>query len=731
MATAPLTEDRSESGSFALVLIGGGPTCTYVLERLAAVLRVRPPNLTLDIHIFDRHGCFGSGQNHSSRQPKTSVLNRICSQIAFGADATNPGVATAPTLTRFDSLHNWCAQRYAVTGDPRYALAASSWPPRYIFGEAIEEAFAGYVSQLENVAGIRVACHAREVADVTEVGDGRLLVTAEEGPPLLADHIIFLTGHGARLPPTGTLEAKLTDLAANGRRAFVSYAYPLEKRIASAVSGTDSVVCLLGLGLTAIDVVLHLTEGRGGRFDHKDGRLTYVRSGSEPKSIVGCSPSGLLTHARGDNQKESDPASLEHCGVFFTCEAVDRLRQSAGVPIEIAGIGCVRQLDFDHHLWPLMLLEMQFVYYRALLGPSFAATFRDMLDPEFERFIAAPDAASSDDPFGAKIAPLVDAAFDTIAQFLATGNPVSSVQAELLTAYFAAVLTPEDCARVDPADPASAAFLRDPALRSRDGRAIDPNDHRFDFVRLSDPVGSQWSSNDGNFNDAVIAFMRADHARATHGNLDNPWKAACDAVWRDLRPVLTHAIDHGGLNARSHERFLLYYMRLHNRLGNGACVEVMEKMLALVECGLLDLGVGPFRTVESSADGQAFDVIGVAGKRRVDTIIDAKLHAFDPALAEGPLYPSMLAASLLRRWRNPEVDGPGFEPGGLDLSAGFHPVRADGSEDRRMTFLGPPSEGIVFFQVGAARPFTNHHVLNDVIGWIDEFECSLRARHVL
>src|SRR5262249_44041784 len=88
------------------------------------------------------------------------------------------------------------------------------------------------------------------------------------------------------------------------------------------------------------------------------------------------------------------------------------------------------------------------------------------------------------------------------------------------------------------------------------------------------------------------------HVGAGQDNLTNPAKAAADGVWRDLRPVLGEAVDFGGLTARSHQRFLDVYMRHHNRLANGAALEVMEKILAVVEHGLVDVSVGPDARVE-------------------------------------------------------------------------------------------------------------------------------------
>lgn len=42
--------------TYTLVIVGAGPSCTYVLERLAAKSRAASTDLALDIHIFERSG---------------------------------------------------------------------------------------------------------------------------------------------------------------------------------------------------------------------------------------------------------------------------------------------------------------------------------------------------------------------------------------------------------------------------------------------------------------------------------------------------------------------------------------------------------------------------------------------------------------------------------------------------------------------------------------------------
>ena len=131
-----------------------------------------------------------------------------------------------------------------------------------------------------------------------------------------------------------------------------------------------------GLGLTAIDVLLYLSEGRGGAFVARRDtgqaeRLNYVPSGLEPSRLIAFSPSGLFTMCRPQNAKGDDP-ELHHHGVFFTVDAVRVLRAVVGTPVTMPNGEVKRQLDCEAHLFPLIVLEMA-TCYKTLLGESFAA----------------------------------------------------------------------------------------------------------------------------------------------------------------------------------------------------------------------------------------------------------------------------------------------------------------------------------------------------------------------
>jgi hypothetical protein len=297
-------------------------------------------------HVFDPTAEFGAGSVHSPSQPTTSPLNRIAGQIGFGADETNVRARTVlPPAARPDFI-TWCQDRYARTGDERFRLAPESWPKRFLHGYALRDTFDRYVRILRDVPGVTVNLHAVEVTGL-EIRDGvvRLRASGQEEVWIEVDHALLATGHTKNRILPGTQAEQLRAVATSGCGfSYVHHPYPLQRTLENIPSGLDTVVGCRGMGVTAFDVVLHLTEGRGGEFVREpDAGLVYRPSGREPRLIL-FSRSGIFTATRPHNAKQVDIAALEHRAAFFTCETIDRLRDARGRGIHVPGFGLQRQL---------------------------------------------------------------------------------------------------------------------------------------------------------------------------------------------------------------------------------------------------------------------------------------------------------------------------------------------------------------------------------------------------
>lgn len=728
------TAHRDTSTPLRLAIVGGGPTCTYVLERLAALTRELGVRRPMEITVYDRSGEFGSGQVHSPAQTKTSYLNRIVGQVAFAADESV--VDAGPLLAAHErpTLLEWCRAKYAETGDAVFDLVAEDWPKRYLHGLALNDQFARYAEILRERPGISLTLRQAEVVDLEEHGAGLAVLTADGGEALLADYVLLLTGHSANRPE---LDPRQTAWAGFTRRhpaRLIPNAYPLERSLDPAITGPGSSVGCLGMGLTGIDVLLYLTEGRGGSFERAaDGTLAYQPCGAEPDRIVPFSRTGLFTFARPYNEKERDIASLEYRGRFLTVAAVRRLRASAGRANALSG-GEQRQLDFEAHVLPLIVLEMDLIYHATLFGQDFRAEAIRLTEPVYERFLADPGAFTgwqrARDLLTAPIQGLaaqVSAEIDRVLDGLEPGpeQDRSQILDSALTAFLTVVHGAEQAEKL-------LSLRADPsAFTAAVAEAVSPwrqptraAGHGFSWEHTIDPVDRDRYAGPEQYRDVFLDFLDADVRWAAQGNLRNPAKAAADAAWRDLRGVVIEAVDFGGLRSASHRRFLQVYTPHHNRLCQGASCEAMEKVAALIRAGYVDITAGPDARVAGDEQLGSFVVEGpVTGVRLpVDVLVDARVHAFDAERDMAAVYPNLLRRGLVRKWTNPGLDGePDFVPGGLDLTRGFHPVRADGRVEERITVLGPPSEGVMYHQIGALRPNKDHHVIRDILAWMNVF----------
>ncbi|MFB7560523.1 FAD/NAD(P)-binding protein [Streptomyces brevispora] len=729
--TTPEGPGRStpSAAPYRLALVGGGPRATYVLERLSATVGRLGPGRGLEVRVFERTGEFGAGYAHSPTQVRTSYLNRISSQVSFAADETVVGAGPLRPAAQRPTLHEWCRRRFTETGDPDFDLGPEDWPRRYVHGLALRDMFDVYAADLRRHAGAELHLHRAEVADVEPHGAELRVVTAD-GSRYPADEVLLLTGHSyhdARRSPAGRL---LAGLAAGSATRHVPHPYPMDVELDLVSCGPQAVVGCAGMGLTAIDTILHLTEGRGGTFAEDDGGgLVYRPSGAEPAGIVAFSGSGLFTFARPDNHKPSD-GSGDHPGTFLTHEAIRRLRAGVGRPYPESGTGRQAQLDFEQDVLPLVVLEMAHLYYVTLFGPGAALLLTQRALPVYLAFLAGTlDYGDGPERLLGPLERAVDEVTEVLESVMRGTVPVEVVQKSVswpvrdVLLHWAGTVFGTSAAREVGRclDRASAPKVVLDGLGSPSALDTGIGGNRFSWRRAVQPVGPRHGS--AGFGAEVRDFMARDQKWARQGNLRNPHKAASDGVWRDLRSVISYAVDDAGLTAASQRVFLERYVRHHNRLANGAAPEIMAKIMALMDHGLLDVGAGPAArlSLDERTDRVVVEGVHHAFSRAVDVLVDARIHAFDPEADVLPLYRNLLGRGTVRLWRNAAADGGDFYPGGLDLTPAFHPIRSDGSAEPRITVLGVPSEGARSFLLSALRPNANHYVMRDVLVWLDGF----------
>lgn len=430
-----------------LGVVGAGPNGTYAVERLAAwAAAARLPTGT-SVTVFEPDAQdFGCGRVHSAQQPVTSLANRAAGQIALGA--TTALGEDQPTLPRAHeaTFLAW----HGRTGDGAPPVPVTASPPRQAIGRALRDAFAAYVDVLR-AAGVPVTLVAQPVDDVRPGPDGAWTLVCADGSAHVADEVLFGTGHPTlRLPATGR------PTAAGTTRLDVPYPVRAVRDHPAVAPG--AVVGLDGLGLTAVDLALTLTEGRGGRFDRDgDGTLAYVPSGREPAALVPFGTTGMPPLTRPVNHKIGRP-ELTHRAVVLTLDAVDRLRERARRRTGES------RLDLDLDVRPLLALEAAVVHYRATLGRPRTRLVEQAATAAAERFLASPDAAAPE---------------HVLAPVRVAASTVGAHE-HLTWAGFWDPCVP--AGRVDDWHAHCLAFVEDDVRRARSGNVDDPRKAVHDAV---------------------------------------------------------------------------------------------------------------------------------------------------------------------------------------------------------------------------------------------------------
>jgi uncharacterized NAD(P)/FAD-binding protein YdhS len=323
-----------------IVIIGAGPRGTYCFRRLALALAQHPLENEVHIHVIEKSGKFGGGGIHSTNQPHYLLLNTVAGQItAFGDDDVE---ARASDLWK--TLHSYLVKQ-------GYIFDTNDYPPRALHGEYLASAFDWTAENLP--IGATLHRHHARAIDIIPASKDIQVVILDNGSTITAHEIILLTGHSKNRIVPGSIEDSCYKFSEKQRQKgknnrYIHLAYPISEKLQCIAPGES--VYVIGMGLTAIDIIKGFTYGRGGTF--KDGK--YISSGKEPQVIIG-SRIGLPYCARGFNQKIN-----QYQGKIFTTEYVKKLKQQK------------KKLDFEQDLFPMIFQEMEYVFYKTLLGDNFA-----------------------------------------------------------------------------------------------------------------------------------------------------------------------------------------------------------------------------------------------------------------------------------------------------------------------------------------------------------------------
>ncbi|MFH8348889.1 FAD/NAD(P)-binding protein [Streptomyces sp. NPDC018045] len=334
-------------------IIGVGPRGLGVLERLVGHCAARPFPVT--VHLVDPRPA-GPGF-HLADQPDHLLLNTVCSQVTAFADAR---MVDGPTATSGPGLHEWCRSRdlrIAADGHTvRTGEGREIEPNDYLPRRLLHDYLAWAAGRIRAAAPgtMRLIEHRSAALDIRPGAPERESVLLADGTVIDADAVFVTVGHHWLYHPEQAI----------AEPRLVSRPYPLPDVLDCIAPGER--VAVLGMGLTAMDVIASLTLGRGGRHEKAGGgdggggsaeargaRLRYVPSGREPV-IVLANRTGLPSCSR----PHLNPGRLRFVPLALTVAELDARRA-----VRPGG-----RLDFAGDVLPLVEAEMELAYYRAVLG---------------------------------------------------------------------------------------------------------------------------------------------------------------------------------------------------------------------------------------------------------------------------------------------------------------------------------------------------------------------------
>jgi len=316
-----------------------------VLERLSANAAELPVPGGLVVHLIDPFPP-GAGRIWRYEQSPLLRMNSMAEDVTMFTDDTvvmDGPVRPGPSLWEWAQRVREGRLRSDVPDDLRDeldALRGTSFPTRRLTSAYLDWVYRRVLAGL--APGIEVVEHRTRATRV----DDRSVWLAGAAEPLSVDAVVLTVGHLDAEP--GSDEAELAETASEHGLAYFPAGYTAEVDYRGVPPGEP--VLVRGFGLAFVDLMLLLTEGRGGRFREGPAGLVYEPSGAEPVLHVG-SRRGVPYHAKPGYRLRGEPLQLPR---FFDRERVEEL------------LARDRHLDFSADVWPHVAKELAWGYYSEL-----------------------------------------------------------------------------------------------------------------------------------------------------------------------------------------------------------------------------------------------------------------------------------------------------------------------------------------------------------------------------
>ena len=316
--------------TYKIGIIGFGPKGFYGFERLAAFLHEASIFQSIEIHLFNTTRFFAAGDVYRTDQPDFLIMNYANRNINSWTLREPLSIVKNPK-----DFISWLKQNdMPNTGPGDYA-------PRKTVGQYLIHCFESVIESLPK--NIKVVTHIGSVINVDK-NNGDYYVSGKYKDlgnkyNIVCQKVLFTTGHVS-------FKSQINDTISLKNK--VDFIYPTNEKFSPVTP--KSQVAIKGFGLTAIDAILALTEGRGGIFKKNDkGILKYISSEKEPYKIYPFSRTGLPMVPR--NGSPTSELALQ----FFTDEVVQNLKSK-------------KPISFKSTILPLIKKEFYYAFYSVLFN---------------------------------------------------------------------------------------------------------------------------------------------------------------------------------------------------------------------------------------------------------------------------------------------------------------------------------------------------------------------------
>jgi hypothetical protein len=308
-------------------------------------------------------------------------MNSVAEDVTLFTDTSVPvdgPISPGPSLWEWVRDH----ARALPPDHPAVAEAASA-TPRTFLSRRLQSEYLAWV--LDRVLAslpreVDVVLHHTTAVDVRQGGVSGETVALDDGTAIAADVVVLAQGH-LDVEPTPE-EVQVAAFAERHDLVFVGTGYTADLELDDLVAGED--VLVRGCGLAFVDLVVLLTEGRGGTFDRSGRRLRYVPSGREPRLLVGSRRGVPYRSKLGYAAPGPIPSLPRHV-------TPDRVRERTG-----GG----QVTSFEEQVWPLVAQDLGHAHYAELFRahpervtttwPEFEAAYDGAVwgSPELDRIVA-------------------------------------------------------------------------------------------------------------------------------------------------------------------------------------------------------------------------------------------------------------------------------------------------------------------------------------------------------